>query len=262
MKLDTVLSIVRMMAPHGLIRTLDWANRFRRINAPSKLALSSNMRQAMLTSRVELLPFNFGDPLQLVVDIGANQGNWTKSIRTFYKVSKSVLVEPNPRLVEEYLSPLQLIEQGLTVHQCALGRQPGHAKLNITQGSALSSLLPVHDVQRVWHGDAAAVVGEVVVPVTTLDILFADDHACDLLKVDVQGLEKEVLEGGRNLLARTRCLLLEMDFERHYAGDTSWYDLARYLIDDLGFKFWDISQPERRIDGRALWADVCFVHGP
>ncbi|WP_200247817.1 FkbM family methyltransferase [Lamprobacter modestohalophilus] len=205
------------------------------------------------------MPYQFGQKLSQVIDVGANQGSWTRSIGQFFSVGSFDLVEPNPYLIEDFLFPIRDSLNNVTVHQCALGSSEGSAKLNITKGSALSSLLPVLDIQQRWHGDSAAVMEEVEVPVKTLDALFANKTTCDLLKVDVQGLEKQVLEGGGRLLSRTRCLLLELDFERHYAGDTSWYELARYLIEDLGFQFWDMSPPERRADGRALWADVCFV---
>lgn len=118
-------------------------------------------------------------------------------------------------------------------------------------------LLPVEQ-QSVWHGDMAEVIGKYQVDVRTLDDLLREVPSVDLLKLDVQGFERQVIAGGAITLKGTCCLLVEFDFERLYEGDTTYRELANIVEGELGFGFWDMSAPERR-HGRALWADACFV---
>lgn len=237
---------------------MDWRQRFRRIGAPPSLAFSEDRRQALLQSRFDLLPMRYNDLVASVVDVGANMGQWSKAVREFIRIQQHILIEPNPGCAAT-LAGLSRSSDGMVVHQCALGLECGESSLNVTRGSTLASLLPVREQQRDWHGEFADVVETPRVSVTTLDDLLSDFERVSLLKLDVQGFEKQVLEGGTSVLQRTDIILLELDFESHYDGDSPYYDIARLIEGELGFKFWDMSPPERRRDGRALWLDACFV---
>src|SRR5699024_7803817 len=68
---------------------------------------------------------------------------------------------------------------------------------------------------------------EVPVRGTTLDVLVGEDSV-DVLKIDVQGAEQLVLQGGRAVLARVGVLLIEVSF---LGGDPA------ELLDSLRHEF-------------------------
>ena len=80
-----------------------------------------------------------------------------------------------------------------------------------------------------------------------------------LLKVDVQGYEKAVLDGAGTVLKNCRAIIVEMSLVPLYEGQSSAIELWDYLT-RLGFEACDFS-PEVRDpqSGRILQMDGVFV---
>jgi FkbM family methyltransferase len=255
---------MRNLIPAGLLRTLEWKARFGMAglnSTPSLRAVTSRaLRDALVGSRVEQLPKGLRSGLPLVVDVGANTGQWLTSLRKLLPVGRAEVFEPNPeafRILSENLRDAP----GIRLHQTALGMRTQTSTLHVTRTSSLASLLrPSGALEEQYTASHAAVVSEIQVPVTTLDAALPGDAVVDLLKVDVQGFERPVLLGGERTLKRTRALLVEMNFVSHYEGDDTFDTLTQLLTGELGFEFWDMSLPHRGPDGRALWADAVFVN--
>jgi FkbM family methyltransferase len=131
------------------------------------------------------------------VDVGANHGAW--SLLAGPRVGPAgqiIAVEPHPVLAECVRRSLAASAVPHHVHACALGSSPGRAVLHVPgSGSGSGSLLAHYapDVQDLIDVD-----------VTTLDMLLADRHTTSpcLLKLDVEGFERNVLRGGREALRR------------------------------------------------------------
>ncbi len=122
------------------------------------------------------------DP-DLVLDVGANYGEVLLSA-SYPSGADIHLFEPNPVLVPHLRRSLQ--EAGLagTVHEIAATRATGVATLNINaRTSGASSLVPGRTADRT-----------VEVHTAPIDDLVPRGHRC-LFKIDVEGLEAEVLAG-------------------------------------------------------------------
>ena len=74
---------------------------------------------------------------------------------------------------------------------------------------------------RAVVGSNWTIASEVQVKMTTLDRLLVDFPEVSLLKIDVQGYEKPVLAGAAQTLAKTKFLLIELNFLPQYDGG-SW----------------------------------------
>ena len=254
---------MRSLVPSGLLRVFDWKRRFKAIGLDTtsalRAALSEQARHALVASRIEHLPLAFRSHLALVVDVGANRGQWISAIRRFVKIERIEAFEPNHQVVEELKNCLD-DHPCFYIHQTALGARTGQAHLNVTRGSDLSSLLvPSEGLRKNYATGTSEVIRQITVPVATLDAVLPPGTV-DLLKIDVQGFERPVLLGGTETLKRTRALIIEMNFISHYEGDDTFDSLCRYLTKEVGFKFWDLSPPHRAADGRALWTDAVFVN--
>lgn len=99
-------------------------------------------------------------------------------------------------------------------------------------------------------------------PTTTLQSLFGDgvDPASrfDLIKLDVQGAELAVLQGGEALVRQCAFLLLELPFMGMYNhGAPSFAESIAYL-DGLGFVPYDLPEMHRE-SGVLLQIDILFV---
>ena len=137
-------------------------------------------------------------PGMFVVDVGANIGAHTiffaKAVGPGGRV---VAVEPQRILYQILCGNLALNAIGNTFAQ--------HAGL----GSAPESILVPPLNYAASHNFGGLALGEFTegeqVPVTTLDALALP--ACHLLKIDVEGMEAQVLQGARQTLARHRPIL-------------------------------------------------------
>jgi methyltransferase, FkbM family len=91
------------------------------------------------------------------------------------------------------------------VSQCALGSAPGEAQINVSANHTLSSFLPASKMLDAYDGKRETV--QETVRIDTLDNVLKDDPATSiLLKIDVQGFEKPVLEGAWEVLRRVHAL--------------------------------------------------------
>ena len=92
---------------------------------------------------------------------------------------------------------------------------------------------------------------------TTVDDLAAGRPVA-LLKIDVQGAEREVLAGAAQTLPHTHAVLLEVTFTSHYQGDTTFPWLHNYLT-ERGFELVGLSEPFVSSRNTVLWCDACYV---
>jgi FkbM family methyltransferase len=68
-----------------------------------------------------------------------------------------------------------------------------------------------------------------------LDDLFTDDSEFDLIKIDTQGAELDVMQGGMQLCSKAKGIILEVTIER-YNENSPLIDEVNVFMDNLGFK--------------------------
>lgn len=72
------------------------------------------------------------------------------------------------------------------------------------------------------------------VPVRTLDDMAANLNGNLLLKIDTQGYEPQVLEGGKRILARSLGVLMELPAIHVYRGEWKLQEALEYM-ENAGF---------------------------
>lgn len=71
-----------------------------------------------------------------------------------------------------------------------------------------------------------------------LDTLLADQEEISLIKIDVEGAEKKVLDGMKETMKKTKAMLLEV----HFIED--WPEIRKVLIEENGFSCYNIETDE------------------
>lgn len=161
----------------------------------------------------------------MALDIGANTGLYTYWL--LQRARLVVAVEPIPglaQLLARRFAPA--VRDGrLIVENCALGNAEGSAILHIPDGmTALSTLQPL---------DGMANVADITVPVHRLDEMDSIRNLpVGFMKIDVEGFESTVIEGGLDLLRRHRPTILVEAEERHRRGAVA---SLRGLLEPLGY---------------------------
>lgn len=136
----------------------------------------------------------FIQPGDVVFDVGANMGNRTKPFLALG--AKVIAFEPQQKCADFLAEQLRGRSDFVLVRK-ALGSQPGHAQMLISDAHTLSTL------SRDWV-DATRSSGRFAqhdwqqtqeVEITTLDAAIAEYGKPSFIKIDVEGFEYEVLSG-------------------------------------------------------------------
>jgi FkbM family methyltransferase len=173
-----------------------------------------------------------------VVDAGGRYG-LHPSWRGFEAPLDYRMFEPEPveaaRLTRKYAA-----RKDVTVLAEALGAVPDSTiDLFITAHRGyVGATKPNPD--SLWFGnvrpDEGTVEGTITVPATTLDAhLSATGSRADFLKIDVEGHELAVLEGGTRALERVLALRVEVQFDDSFETQTA-SAIFSHLIDRLDFR--------------------------
>jgi FkbM family methyltransferase len=196
----------------------------------------------------------------LVLDVGANAGMYVEGLRANGWPGPAVSLEPLASAFAD-LEARAASDPAWTARRLALADEAGELELHIAGNSASSSLLPMTDL----HTEAApmsAVVGTETVPVTRLDDVI-DEVASGAkrawLKLDVQGGELRVLEGGRRALDRVAALDVELSLEVLYEGQPDLMDVVTWLR-DAGFDLVTLEEAFKHPEtGQLLQCDGLFA---
>jgi FkbM family methyltransferase len=163
--------------------------------------------------------------------VGAFHGATSRELRKLYPRARIINCEPDPdtfAVLDRGTS-----DPGIINLQTAVGDTHGYATLNRYRSPDTNSLLPFEPeaVARMPH--LASGVGEVQVPITTLDAIAATLALpqIDYVHVDTQGYEDRLLRGAQQLLAERRVdvWLLEVMFDALYVGQPTYLDVCASL---------------------------------
>ena len=169
----------------------------------------------------------------IYIDVGANIG--TTLIPAAKKVNggKVIGFEPHPRIFS-YLEEnvlLNDLKSNVSLHNCALGSE---------QGMLLFSSRRADDMNRLLLKGRG-----IEVPVKLLDDFGGELSNIALMKIDVEGYEKFVIEGGIKTLEKTQCIYFEISNEH---CDMYGYSLKELLVllEKMGFNLF-IKAGDRRL---------------
>lgn len=187
-----------------------------------------------------------------VIDVGAQTG--TPPLYEVFPDARHVMIEP----VAENEPALRRLCAGLPNAElviAAAGRQCGTVSLEVSGDHLYSSV--VETDRQVASGEAQWTLREV--PALSLDSLCAERGCAGpfLVKIDVDGLELEVLAGAATLMEPGSVFVIEATV---FGEDAR---LAR-IIDAMapfGFRVWDIVDALYRPEDDRLWqVDLVMVH--
>lgn len=152
--------------------------------------------------------------LPVLLDVGANEGDFTAAALAALGDCRIHCFEPNPKTFAR-LSRRFAGDPRVLLNNIGLSDKPGTFTLYDyagSEGSGHASFLP-ETFTDVYKSSTQAVEARV----STLDGYLAEAglSAVDFLKVDVEGLEKAVLAGAAGTLAAGRVDVIQMEFNAH-----------------------------------------------
>jgi FkbM family methyltransferase len=171
----------------------------------------------------------------VVVDCGANLGNWTEGVRAHLGHARGhwLLVEP----MTEYAEKLRVLDN-VGVEQVAVGESPAIMTLHVPdRPSGWMSLHPRGDSfarnERFLTRDVT------VVPLDDLLEVSGMTHV-DFLKLDLEGHELFALKGARKYLEQGRISALSFEFGSANVNSRTFFRDMWELLGPLGYELYRI----------------------
>jgi len=174
--------------------------------------------------------------INVVLDVGADEGAFALGIRRSGYTGGIVSFEPRPQAFE-VLKRQSERDHGWRCVNTAIGEFDGETEINISGHKTSSSLLPISDC-HIKAMPASSYVAKEKVRMSRLDSLVAEHISHNdwiYLKADVQGYEKQVLAGAEKTLKQTICIEVELSLTQMYEGSPLLCEMVEYLA-HLGFK--------------------------
>jgi FkbM family methyltransferase len=175
----------------------------------------------VLETRLQELLHSTG--ITIVIDVGANEGQFARRLREMKYRGRIVSFEPNPALLPALQAQAERDGQW-TVVASALGAEEGEAELHVTASSDYASLHALEPDTAPGRTDAMAITDRPRVAITTLARWVEEhpgtvgEHDRLFIKTDTQGHDLEVLTGAGPLLPRALLILSELAQLPLYAG--------------------------------------------
>lgn len=175
------------------------------------------------------------DTPDLIIDVGANIGQFASSASVFFPNSQIDAFEPIPKCYKALVKNTKGLKK-IKTYNIAIGDTKKNIKFFINAESQSSSALKTTDFRLKIFPEAFA-IDEIIVPQDSLDSLYGDKNIPEtcLLKIDVQGLEEKVLKGSEKILDNIRYILLEASVNSMYEGELPLSKMLSFT-ESLGYK--------------------------
>jgi FkbM family methyltransferase len=184
----------------------------------------------------------------VVYDIGAADGSWARQAMKYWPKSSFVCFEP---LVERQVALEQLKNDypgKVNFQACGVGDTDGELSFGVTE--------LLWDSSFAYSGSFARSV-----PIRKLDTLITQGVAPPpaFIKIDVQGYEKRVLDGGGLAMQSADLILMECNFFK-FCEDMRTLDVTiAYMAERNFIPYEFVGYLRRPLDGAMGQCDILFI---
>ncbi len=202
--------------------------------------------------------------IETIFDVGANVGNLSLAFLRWFPKATVYGFEPATEMFAEMSARIDSagFSDRFRAHQIGFFDKESQAELNLASQHGANSLMGIGDA---YH---AANPGIGISATEQISLIRMDDFVrdegikhVDLVKIDVEGVENEVLLGGREtFLDKVDVVILEISFVRHERAEGAHLRLFQ-TMHDLGFApsyLFDVEQGGPETPWRLNQVDCVF----
>ncbi len=165
------------------------------------------------------------------VDIGAHKGLFLRKFLTLAPKGSHIAFEPLPKLARD----LSLNFPKVKVHNYAVSNKSGNAIFYTVPGLKSWSGLEKQPYPKKVEPI------EIKVDLVTLDDIIPDNHKIRFIKIDVEGAELEVLQGGKETIKRCKPIIYFEHAKIHNINyDTDSEKVFEFLTNECGLEICDL----------------------
>ena len=198
--------------------------------------------------------------IKTVIDVGANIGQFAVDASELYPDAVIYSFESLPGPYNQLLINTKSFSK-FNPYNIALSDHKGTTKMYSNDFSQSSSILEMADSHKKAFPHSTNAT-PVKVKVQTLDAIFngVELDTDILLKIDVQGSEKQVLDGGTETIKKVKVIIIETSYISLYKDQPLFEDVHDQLA-KVGFRFHgNLGQLLHPTDGSILQGDSVFIN--
>ncbi len=204
----------------------------------------------------------FSQKIELILDVGANSGQFALSLRGCGYKSQIVSFEPLSEAYEKLRKNSASDQRWEVYDRCAIGEETGEVTIFQSFNSYSSSILKIMPAHLTAAHDSR-ITGSEQVPVLPLEKIYSQvtvGAGPVALKIDTQGYEMKVLKGLGGYLKNVSLVQLELSIVELYEKQELALEYFEFFSQN-GFEIWSLkpgfTDPQ---SGRMLQFDAIFVN--
>ena len=240
-----IMRLLKEIAPHGVVKLIKKRQDLHDLGYERQLwnpRTVIEVHRAARATGLLMLPAGTLPDLHTVVDIGANEGEWTEGVLKCANPTRVFAYEPDPTALG-IIEPKFEGDDRILITEAAVGATEGTISFNLAASSKLSSVLAPSKRLLEMYGADADVNEKKEVRTVGLDTELSDVGDISMVKIDVQGYEAEVIRGAVRILERTDFVLIEANWTQKYEGGKPFAKIHQLLTSSLPFRLIDMSGP-------------------
>jgi len=192
-----------------------------------------------------------------LIDVGIGKG--TFGLYQHFPSAYLLLIEPLDES-REFIDRVLEKREGRWA-RVALGRSDGHGTMLVnSKDIGKSGLLVPTELHKSTQWGSASVLERSVVTSSLDEVIVSEGvHGPYGVKIDVEGMELDVLKGGGATLDQSRFVIVETSIRPRFDNGASFGDVYRYLYEQ-GFEMeYILSANTADYEGTIRMCDVAFV---
>ena len=201
-------------------------------------------------------------PIQTIIDIGANEGQFARQMKHLFPRAKIHAFEPLPIPFAKLSRWARTDLQKIVVYNLALGESQDTIRINnhlyfhpsssiLSTTELCESSFPMVKKQE-----------KVTISQSTLDQEMANidpqTMGMILIKLDVQGYEDRVIRGGQKMFAQATACIVEISLDLLYEKQAQFRDIF-YLLDSLNYYYAGNLDQVLGRDGHVRYLNALFL---
>jgi FkbM family methyltransferase len=197
-----------------------------------------------------------------IIDIGANEGQLALTYAKLFPLAQIHCFEPTPEIFMTLRENTAQFGGKITAHNFAVGDQKGTLTFNLLPNlHAASSLLSATKLTNDLYPKTGT-IRKIDVQVVRLDDYLKEARIAlsenTLIKVDVQGYEARVIQGGKRSFGHAKACIIEVMVDTLYSEQSKFSDIF-LALHKLDFEFVGTLEQAYGTNGHVIYFDAVFV---
>lgn len=198
--------------------------------------------------------------IHTIIDIGANTGQFSKYISSIFPDANIYSFEPLPGPFSDLCAWASEKKRNVIPINIAIGKESGKIQMNLhSDHPASSSILKTTNITETLYPKTQN-QREIIINQTTLDEASSslEINGNFLIKMDVQGYENRVIEGGEKTFSKAIACITEISLLKLYQDQATFEDITRRM-ENLGFSYAGNLKQFYDNNGSCIYLDALYV---